>query len=476
MKPPPLLVGAGLLFWGWQTGLLIAAVPAAVVIEVSRWQSVRIDFQNRDFRRIGDLCIWILAGLSGYAVLSTGLPHAVVEVVKLLPLALLPLVGAQAYATTERLNLWAIFRLGPERADKDQGDGAHSGFLYFVVCLLGAAAANTRSPWFFWVVAGLGMWALWSVRSPRHPVYAWVISALLIVAAGYAGQLGLRHAQAAVVSATMQWFGGSETDPYQSTTDIGHIGELKLSDDILVRLFSERPLTSSLLLHRASYNSYAAGSWLAQDARLVPLKPEEDQLNWRLSPSAGNESTVTVVSRLNAGRGVLSLPPATSVIKGVAINDLKRNRLGTVRVEKEASFVRYQAHYQNGPQPGAVPDARDAKIPASESSAILRLAEELALHTFDDDTTITTVSEYFHANFHYAIYQGENEDGTTPIERFLEVTRQGHCEYFASATVLLLRAAGIPARYATGYSVQEWSDLEQAYIIRQRHAHAWARY
>ena len=204
MKPPPLLVGAGLLFWGWQTGLLIAAVPAAVVIEVSRWQSVRIDFQNRDFRRIGDLCIWILAGLSGYAVLSTGLPHAVVEVVKLLPLALLPLVGAQAYATTERLNLWAIFRLGPERADKDQGDGAHSGFLYFVVCLLGAAAANTRSPWFFWVVAGLGMWALWSVRSPRHPVYAWVISALLIVAAGYAGQLGLRHAQAAVVSATMQ--------------------------------------------------------------------------------------------------------------------------------------------------------------------------------------------------------------------------------------------------------------------------------
>ena len=89
---------------------------------------------------------------------------------------------------------------------------------------------------------------------------------------------------------------------------------------------------------------------------------------------------------------------------------------------------------------------------------------------------IETVSEYFRENFRYSIYQGESEDRATPIERFLEVTRQGHCEYFASATVLLLRAAGIPARYATGYSVQEWSDLEQAYIIRQRHAHAWARY
>ena len=476
MTPPPLLVGAGVLFWGWLSGLLIAAVPAAIVIEASRWLSVRIDFQFRDFRRIGDLCIWVLAGLTGYAVLSTGLPHAVVEVVKLLPFALLPLVGAQAYATTEKLNLWAIFRLGSDVSHQDQREGIHSGYLYFVVCLLGAAAANSRSPWFFWVAAFLGVWALWSVRSPRHSVVTWVISALLIVTGGYLGQLGMRHAQAAVVSATMQWFSGSETDPYQSVTDIGHIGELKLSDNILVRLFSDQPLPSSLLLHRASYNSYAAGSWLAQDARLSPLQPDTNRLSWHLGPSATNEATLTLVSQLRGGKGVLSLPPATSVIKGAAITELSQNRLGTVRVEKEAAFIRYEAHYRTGPQPGSDPGARDSKIPASESAAILRLAEDLALHSVDDDVVIETVSEYFQENFRYSIYQGESEDSATPIERFLEVTRQGHCEYFASATVLLLRAAGIPARYATGYSVQEWSDLEQAYIIRQRHAHAWARY
>jgi hypothetical protein len=38
-----------------------------------------------------------------------------------------------------------------------------------------------------------------------------------------------------------------------------------------------------------------------------------------------------------------------------------------------------------------------------------------------------------------------------------------------------LRAAGIPARYATGFSAQEWSRLDGAYLVRERHAHAWVR-
>jgi hypothetical protein len=60
------------------------------------------------------------------------------------------------------------------------------------------------------------------------------------------------------------------------------------------------------------------------------------------------------------------------------------------------------------------------------------------------------------------------------MESFLLVDRAGHCEYFASASVLLLRGLGIPARYVTGYSVQEYSRLEEAFLVRQRHAHAWA--
>ena len=37
-----------------------------------------------------------------------------------------------------------------------------------------------------------------------------------------------------------------------------------------------------------------------------------------------------------------------------------------------------------------------------------------------------------------------------------------------------LRQLGIPARYAVGYSIQEWNDRLGMYVVRKRHGHAWA--
>jgi hypothetical protein len=61
----------------------------------------------------------------------------------------------------------------------------------------------------------------------------------------------------------------------------------------------------------------------------------------------------------------------------------------------------------------------------------------------------------------------------TPLARFLLRSRSGHCEYFATATVLLLRRLEIPARYAVGYGVHEASG--NRYVVRQRDAHAWCQ-
>ncbi len=52
-------------------------------------------------------------------------------------------------------------------------------------------------------------------------------------------------------------------------------------------------------------------------------------------------------------------------------------------------------------------------------------------------------------------------------------TQAGHCEHFATATALLLRAAGIPTRYAVGYLVTEYSRFGNCFVVRQNHARAW---
>ena len=60
-----------------------------------------------------------------------------------------------------------------------------------------------------------------------------------------------------------------------------------------------------------------------------------------------------------------------------------------------------------------------------------------------------------------------------PILYFLQERPAAHCEFFASGTAVLLRIAGIPCRYVTGYAGGEYNMLGKYWIVRQRDAHAW---
>jgi len=107
------------------------------------------------------------------------------------------------------------------------------------------------------------------------------------------------------------------------------------------------------------------------------------------------------------------------------------------------------------------------------------VATQLGLNGLPPAEAIRRINAYF-AKFEYTTVRNHPfsdlvPGSETPLAEFLNKTHRGHCEYFATATTLLLRTAGIPARYATGYAVQDWSAWENAWVVRQRHAHAWAR-
>ena len=61
-----------------------------------------------------------------------------------------------------------------------------------------------------------------------------------------------------------------------------------------------------------------------------------------------------------------------------------------------------------------------------------------------------------------------------PADEFLFNYKRGFCEHFASSFVLLMRAAGIPARVVTGYQGMEYNKVGNYYLVRQSNAHAWA--
>ena len=59
------------------------------------------------------------------------------------------------------------------------------------------------------------------------------------------------------------------------------------------------------------------------------------------------------------------------------------------------------------------------------------------------------------------------------VDAFLNETKIGHCELFASAMALMLRSLGIPTRVVSGYRGGEWQSADASYTVRASMAHLW---
>jgi transglutaminase-like putative cysteine protease len=139
-------------------------------------------------------------------------------------------------------------------------------------------------------------------------------------------------------------------------------------------------------------------------------------------------------------------------------------------------------HYRTPPAPAGrwpadyiLPTYRQAclTIPdAVDRTAINRLALEA---THDAQTTYQkamALERYLRANYQYSLdLPAAGEKGA--IENFLFRSRRGHCEYFATAMVMLLRSLDIPARIVNGYYSTEWNNIGGMFTVRQRDAHSW---
>ena len=111
----------------------------------------------------------------------------------------------------------------------------------------------------------------------------------------------------------------------------------------------------------------------------------------------------------------------------------------------------------------------------SESSFILGLANDICKNKETTSEKLLAVQEYFQNNFTYSLtaQPDQNLAGRSPLRAFLSERREAHCEYFATATALMLRSQGIPCRLSVGYLVFEKSDETGDFVAINKNAHAW---
>jgi transglutaminase-like putative cysteine protease len=103
---------------------------------------------------------------------------------------------------------------------------------------------------------------------------------------------------------------------------------------------------------------------------------------------------------------------------------------------------------------------------------IKTLADQITSGLKNPYDKVANIQRYLISRYGYTLDLGDTRVAD-PLANFLFVRRQGHCEYFASAMAVMLRAEGIPARYVTGFAPGEYNDVGGDYIIRESDAHAW---
>jgi transglutaminase-like putative cysteine protease len=251
-----------------------------------------------------------------------------------------------------------------------------------------------------------------------------------------------------------------------------------MSSRIVLKIHGEIPAHPPDLLRQVTFNRYEPGSWYAvrREYRSVP---EEGQDSWTLLPEKKVRRTAVVAMRLPRKRALLPLSVGTARVSELPVSEMEHNRLGTVRVANGPETVEYRFSYGPGATVDAPPNSIDLEVPRQDEPLLRKILAEMGLTNQPPERTAGALHWWFQKNFRYSL-DFPQEDRTFPrragrfaVVRFLTETRAGHCEHFATATALLLRAAGIPARYAVGYAVMESARSGNSFIVRERHAHAW---
>lgn len=558
IKPPPLLLGATLFFWGWQAGLWWVGAVMGVLVEMAQVVKARWDFSNEDFERIWTLCSLLLLamvlfaftqndGLSSFGNLlddaNTGTQRRATvatartasNVMRWLPMVFFPFLLAQTYSTREVIPLATISHILQRRWKLAQRFGHHIppsrgfnvGYPYFCMALLAASFHASEDNSYFWGFSVLLGWALFVLRSRRYSLAVWVIIVLAAGVAGYFGQRGITQAQRYIVAFNAQWLAKlmrRQDDPFQSRTAIGRMGQIKNSSAIAIRLQPHSPQDVPMYLHESTYRLYKDQTWYAGSSRddfsainEVPASPT-NQAHWTLIPDKPTTAAVQISCFLDGSEngipsGLLPLPSGTARLQKLPAFGLKMNSAGAV-LAQGPGLVIFDAHFGPGPTYDSPPGTNTRRLnrpqQTNETQAAsppatgppeerrpgfrgLRIANEdvyvdpleaIALNAVLAELNLTTntpykqvlarLSAFFNDKFTYTMWQGfqkKYDPEETPLGRFLLKNRSGHCEYFATATVLLLRQLNIPARYATGYSVHEVSG--DGYVVRYSDAHAW---
>lgn len=479
----PWVYGIAYLLWAKASGEWALGILLALALELPRLLKRRVEVDARAYRMVWLMALlleWILA-INGW--LEGGRIESMRTVLKWTPVALAPLAIASAWAIQPGIPVSSLLLLLRNRFSRPSMGGVVpvvpriDPFFPYLWVLLLATSYLAPGPVFFPVAVALVAAAVLAQpehRQRRYSSLVWMVIAVALSVVFHTGILRVYRMVENAIYGRMQLQGPQEVN--RTLARVGSVGEIKLTKQVLWHVAHESG-PAPAYLYEATYDGFdpVQNAWLnsQRENRKFDRVPSAGDIRppdqWSLGGTGPATTRVRVRGEISEEFAILPLPDNAAFIQSLPAYRLDRNGLGVVRADLARPVVHMSVIGTAEPALRPAPDPSVDLDLGRALPVVAKTVEKLGLKGLPPAEAIQRIREFFVSNFTYTLGAGK-----LSMRAFLESERRGHCEYFASATVLLLRAAGIPARYHTGFALVELDPRTRQWKVRGTHGHAWA--
>ncbi len=282
---------------------------------------------------------------------------------------------------------------------------------------------------------------------------------------------------------------------FSDSVNLGEIGHIQQSSSIVahIRIEGDTSGDRQIRLRGSVLTNFDGKRWTNPHSGHDVLSPGS-QLSTRFTQLARRDDT-------HIARGahtdllryrVLMEPVSTNVIFTIPVAQALIGSFHQILVDEDQAFRSFDNERSAGvyegvsdvsvplptvlyrlatPMPSGLSD-RYYQLPPNLDPRIPELAHKITDSEPSPYRRALAIERYLSTQFGYTL-QLPSQPPADPLADFLFHRRRGHCEYFASSMVVLLRTVGIPSRVITGFRGAQFNRLNSTYIVRASDAHSW---
>ena len=262
---------------------------------------------------------------------------------------------------------------------------------------------------------------------------------------------------------------------------LGDFEEIRRDTDVVMRILSDETEASPPRWRGPAYDRYQGGEW-RQSLSGVSALPCGRRGRFLLDrpTSAPHARSEVFVEPLDTD--VLFLPPASSSIdtteRYVFVDPYLTLRTGRSR----RAGRHYAVSWRHLETPASSPVGGVERLTTGALRLYTQVPESLSTRFHELAQRVVAgatglegarlAERHLKTTYGYTLQPPERRN-PDPLEDFLFESRRGHCEYFATAMVMMLRSRDVPSRLVTGFSRGQANEIGEFEVVRKTNAHAW---